>query len=190
MFGLVQIFDEIINNAKEHTFRDPSCNKIKININKNTGEISCWNNGNKSIPIEMHKKENKYIPELIFYSSKLLDKKFYEKIKIDELSGYGAKLTNRFSKRFYIEVNDSNKKLKYRQHFYDNMFNHDSPIITHSHNEDSYVNVIFTPDYLEWGFIGLSEPVIKEFSQKVYDIVNSVSDHVKIYLNDELIINI
>ena len=38
---------------------------IKININKELGEISVWNNG-MGIDIAMHKEHNMWVPEMIF----------------------------------------------------------------------------------------------------------------------------
>ena len=40
-------------------------NSIKVNINKEEGEIPIYNNG-KGIPIEIHKDEDVWVPELIF----------------------------------------------------------------------------------------------------------------------------
>jgi DNA topoisomerase II len=40
-------------------------NPIKVNINKEEGKISIYNNG-KGIPIDIHKGENVWAPELIF----------------------------------------------------------------------------------------------------------------------------
>src|SRR5690606_14462723 len=64
--GLYKIFDEIVTNARDHSVRDKTCNTIKINIDKNTGEITCWNNGKNGIPVEIHKEHNMYVPEMIF----------------------------------------------------------------------------------------------------------------------------
>ena len=64
--GLYKIYDEIVTNARDHTIRDNTCNKIKININSETGEISCWNNGENGIPVAIHKETNIYVPEMIF----------------------------------------------------------------------------------------------------------------------------
>ena len=40
-------------------------NAFKVKIDREAGSIEVWNNG-KGIPIEMHKKEGIWIPELIF----------------------------------------------------------------------------------------------------------------------------
>ena len=65
VLGLYKIFDEVIVNAADNTVRDKKCNKIEVTIDKNSGEISVWNNGS-TIPIEIHKDYNIYVPELIF----------------------------------------------------------------------------------------------------------------------------
>ena len=40
-------------------------NQIKVNIDKNRGIITVWNNG-KGIPVIIHKEYGIYLPELIF----------------------------------------------------------------------------------------------------------------------------
>ena len=65
------------------------------------------------MPIIMHKKENVYVPELIF--GHLLTSSNYDdtvKKVTGGRNGFGAKLTNIFSKKFDIECADvSHKKL-------------------------------------------------------------------------------
>ena len=72
-----------------------------------------WNNG-KGVPVEMHKKENVYVPELIFghflTSSNYDDK---QKKVTGGRNGFGAKLANVFSKKFEIECAD----IKSKKHF-------------------------------------------------------------------------
>ena len=48
--------------------RDQEMNVIKVDIDKEGGQISVFNNGKgiKGIPIEIHEDENVYIPQLIF----------------------------------------------------------------------------------------------------------------------------
>ena len=43
--GLYKIYDEIIVNARDHRVRDSTLNLIKVNIDKETGVISIYNNG-------------------------------------------------------------------------------------------------------------------------------------------------
>lgn len=63
--GLYKIFDEVLVNARDHTVRDKSCKTIKVNIDKETGEITVFNDGN-GIPVAIHKEHKVYVPELIF----------------------------------------------------------------------------------------------------------------------------
>lgn len=38
---------------------------LKVTVDEEKGSICVFNNG-KGIPVEMHKKENVYVPELVF----------------------------------------------------------------------------------------------------------------------------
>lgn len=115
--GLYKIFDEILVNAADNKQRDRKMSYIKINISDDT--ISIKNNG-KGIPIEKHKKEKVYVPELIFghllTSSNYDDK---EKKVTGGRNGYGAKLCNIFSTKFIVETVSNSQK--YTQIFEDNM---------------------------------------------------------------------
>mgnify|MGYP001092062392 CR=1 FL=1 len=60
-----KIVDEVLVNARDHTVRDQTCNKIRVDVNRETGQISIENNGN-GIPVEFHEDGQCYLPELIF----------------------------------------------------------------------------------------------------------------------------
>jgi DNA topoisomerase-2 len=51
--GLYKIFDEILVNAADNKQNDPNMKSIKVQINRETGEISVENDG-AGIPIEIH----------------------------------------------------------------------------------------------------------------------------------------
>jgi DNA gyrase/topoisomerase IV subunit B len=63
--GLYKIFDEIIVNAADNKQRDPSMNRLEVDINPDENSIRVWNNGN-GIPVVIHQEHNIYVPELIF----------------------------------------------------------------------------------------------------------------------------
>jgi DNA topoisomerase-2 len=66
VLGLYKIFDEILVNAADHTTRDKGkCNRIDVCIDAEKGTIEVKNNGT-SVPIEFHKDEQMYVPEMIF----------------------------------------------------------------------------------------------------------------------------
>ena len=58
--GLYKIYDEILVNARDHSIRDKTCKNIKVSIDKETGFISVYNDGN-GIPVELHKELQIYI---------------------------------------------------------------------------------------------------------------------------------
>ena len=63
--GFYKIFDEILVNAADNKQNDPSMNTIKVNIDREEGKITVWNNG-KGIPVVIHKEYDVYVPTLIF----------------------------------------------------------------------------------------------------------------------------
>jgi hypothetical protein len=67
--GLYKIFDEILVNAADNKQRDSAMNELKVDIDRDTGRISVYNNG-KGIPVVVHKEHGIYVPELIFGASR------------------------------------------------------------------------------------------------------------------------
>ena len=113
--GLYKIFDEILVNAADNKQRDPSMDMLKVEIDKSAGRISVYNNGD-GIPVEIHKEEGVYVPELIF--GHLLTSSNYDdavKKTTGGRNGYGAKLTNIFSTEFIVETVDGKRQKKYKQ---------------------------------------------------------------------------
>lgn len=184
--GLYKIFDEIAVNARDHTVRDPTCKIIKVNINQETGEITCYNNGNDNVPVAIHEEEKVYVPEMIF-GHLLTSGNYNEKKKTTGgKNGYGSKLCNVFSSHFCVEVADAKRKKKYEQHFYKNMYDKRDPIISNS-TAKSYLKITFTPDYSKFGCDALSDDMVALFKKRVYDIAACTPSKVKVYLNDELL---
>jgi DNA topoisomerase-2 len=108
--GLYKIFDEILVNAADNFQRDKTMTTIKVEIDEERNTISVWNNG-QGIPCVNHKEYNVMVPELIF--GHLLTSSNYddtEKKVTGGRNGYGAKLTNIFSKKFTVETADSKNK--------------------------------------------------------------------------------
>jgi DNA topoisomerase-2 len=189
VLGLYKIFDEILVNATDRTVVDSKCNKIKVNIDKKTGEISVWNNGS-SIPVEMHKKENMYVPELIF-GNLLTSSNYNKKGKTTGgKNGFGAKLSNIYSSRFDIEIVDTIRKKKYFQRFTNNMYSKEEPIITNLEKSDpneSYTRITFIPDFPKFNLTGLTDDMTSLLNKRVYDVAGTTNSKVNVWLNDKLI---
>lgn len=90
-----------MNSADAYNW-DKKTNKIDVKIDIETGKITIWNNGT-GIPIEIHKNENMYVPELVF-GELLTGSNFNdeEKKTTGGRNGFGAKLTNIYSKEFIV----------------------------------------------------------------------------------------
>ena len=100
--GLCRIFIEVLSNAIDNVERSRkekiACTSIKININKETGETSVWNDGD-IIPIEINEKEKIYNHSLIF--GHLLAGSNFEKEQerlISGRNGLGSKCAARGTK--------------------------------------------------------------------------------------------
>ncbi|RIB16059.1 DNA topoisomerase II [Gigaspora rosea] len=182
--GLYKIVDEILVNAADNKIRDPSMNTIKVKIDKEQNLISIYNNG-KGIPIEMHKDENIYVPELIF--GHLLTSSNYddnEKKVTGGRNGYGAKLTNIFSTEFIVETTDTTAKKKYRQVFKDNMSVKQNAKLTSYSKKEEYTEITFKPDLAKFGLTELTDDIIALLKKRVFDMAGC-SKNVKVFLNDE-----
>ena len=178
--GLYKIFDEVFTNALDQSQRDTTLKKIEVNIDKQTGEISVYNDG-VGIPIEIHKDLNKYVPYIIFgefHTSSNYDDT--EKRTVGGLNGYGAKLTNVFSKMFKIEVADGSKV--YAQIWRDNMSICEEPVIKAS--KKSFVRITFIPDYSRFG-LTFNEDIYSLIKTRVYDGSAISSSKVGVYFDNE-----
>ncbi|EJD75192.1 DNA topoisomerase 2 [Loa loa] len=183
--GLYKIFDEILVNAADNKQRDPKMNLIRININKETNEISVFNNG-KGIPVVLHKVEQLYVPELIFGT--LLTSSNYddsERKVTGGRNGYGAKLCNIFSKEFTVETSSKEYGKAFKQTWKNNMTKDKDPFVSKSVGED-FTHVTFKPDLTKFKMIELDDDIISLISRRAYDIAGSTKG-VKVYLNGKLL---
>jgi len=184
--GLERIYEEILLNAFDQTVRKGTgVNTIKVDINKETGEISVFNNG-EGIDIKIHEEYNVWIPAMIF--SELLTSSNYEQKKkiVGGKNGYGAKLTNIFSSRFEIDTIDSKEQKRFIMVCEDNMKIKGKPKIT-KNGKASYVRITFTPDYAKFGVEGLSDDMFNLMRKRVYDISANSNKNVKVYFNGKII---
>ena len=195
--AILNIYNEILVNAKDQVTRlnclyekDKSINlvtEIKVEINKEKGEISIMNNGD-GIDVAEHPKEKKngkpiYIPQLIF--GELLTSTNYNKEEqkiVGGKNGYGAKLTNIFSKSFKLETVDRLRGKKYTQLFRGNMKVIQSPKIT-DYSGKPYTKITWTTDFARFGITEYSDDMINLMMRRVYDIAGITDKSVSVYLN-------
>ncbi len=113
--GVENIYVEISSNAGDNVARS-----IRHGVNPGevtivmTKEIMSVRNGGIAIPIEIHPTKKMWAPQLIFgilHSSINYDKNKEGKIRTEcGRNGYGAKLTNIFSKEFMVTIGDDHNK--------------------------------------------------------------------------------
>ena len=158
--GLFKIFDELIVNALDHVTRQAaSADKAKrvsqIIVTLTPTQISIHNDG-EGIPISIHPEYKVMVPELIFghlLTSSNYDEK--EEKTVGGKNGYGAKLTNIYSKEFVVRTCDG--KMLYEQVFRDNMAIIGKPTIhTVAAKTKSFTEIRCTPDIGRF-YVGATE---------------------------------
>eukprot|EP00889_Picochlorum_renovo_P007738 jgi/Picre1/34768/NNA_002234.t1 len=168
--GLYKIFDEILVNAAD---------------NKESMEIKVLNNG-AGVPVEVHKTEGIYVPELIFgnllTSSNYNDK---EKKVTGGRNGYGAKLANIFSTKFVVETCDGKRKKRYKQVFEKNMTVKNPPQIKECKASDNWTCITFRPDLERFGMEELEQDIVSLMRKRVYDMAGILGKGVKVSFNGE-----
>ncbi|XP_021736177.1 DNA topoisomerase 2-like [Chenopodium quinoa] len=185
--GLYKIFDEILVNAADNKQRDPKMDRVEVVIKQEENLISVYNTGD-GIPIEMHKEEGVYVPELIF--GHLLTSSNYnddEKKTTGGRNGYGAKLTNIFSTEFIIETADGKRQLKYKQAFGNNMSQKGVPVIQKCKAAENWTKVTFRPDLSKFQMTHLEDDVVALMKKRVVDLAGCLAacpgKKVRVFLN-------
>jgi len=182
--AFLKIFDEVLTNALDHSNRDTTVDKIRVDYDITTGEISVLNNGS-GVPVVVHKEHNLYVPELIF--GHLLSGSNYDdsQQRIGAgVNGLGVKLGNIYSKRFVVETIDSETGLKFIQEFSENMETRSKPKVTKASGK-SYTKITFLPDYARFHMSGLENDTTLLINKRVYDCIACTNKTVNVFLNGE-----
>ncbi|CAE7650581.1 top2 [Symbiodinium pilosum] len=180
--ALYKIFDEILVNAADNLIRDPSQNTIRVEVHSKEGCLSVWNNG-AGLPVQMHREHKCYVPELVF--GHLLTSDNYddaEKKVVGGRNGYGAKLTNIFSKKFVLETADTRSGKKYKQVWEKNMTVCHKPVITNNKSED-FTQVTFFPDFARFGMRELEEDIVALMRRRAFDLAASTQGRCQVFLD-------
>ena len=108
-------------------------------------------------------------------------------------NGYGAKLANIFSKKFSVECLDSERGLKFKQTWRNNMHDAGEPIVEKCSSAEKksgdYVKVTFRPDLEKFNMRELDDDAVGLISKRAYDIAGSMANkegkRLNVYLNGE-----
>nr|7L6S_A Chain A, DNA topoisomerase II [Balamuthia mandrillaris] len=188
--ALYKIFDEILVNAADNKQRDPNTSTIEVNIDADTNTISVFNDG-RGIPVHVHKTEGMYLPEMLF--GHLLTSSNYDDSEAKVTggrNGYGAKLTNIYSKEFTVETVDCERGLRFQQTWRDNMSVREEPLITPLSPEEKahgdYTKITFRPDLsrLDSMHSLRDGDIIGVMSRRAFDVA-ACNEGLDVYLNGE-----
>ena len=195
--GLLNIFNEILVNAVDHHTRchndknEENIKYIKVNFNQETNQIVIRNEGGIEISEHPTIKDEKgkliYIPELIF--GHLLTSSNYDKNEekiVGGKNGYGAKLTNIFSKEFKILTISNGKK--YIQIFKNNMSVKDKPKITKCDTKP-YTEISFIPDLERFGMKNLDNDTISLMKKRVIDVSACTEKYLTVELDTKKLVS-
>ena len=167
--GFLKLFDEIISNSVDESKRQGTkLNTIKIEVSQEKGMITVWDNG--GIPVEMHSKEKKYIPDLCFGTlragSNFNDKESRTGVGTN---GLGSVATNIFSKEFIVETADG--KNRFFQTYKNNMSKKDKPEISKSGTH--FTKISYIPDFEKFGMKGIDDDSFKLIESRVYEVAGT-----------------
>jgi len=162
---------------------------IKVKIDVEHSKISVWNNG-KGIPVAVHPKEKVYVPELVF-GHLLTSSNYNDDVKkvTGGRNGFGAKLTNIFSKKFTITTADAKNKKKYTQVFKNNLSEICPPKIEpYSADQYDFTEVTYEPDLKRFHMQGgIDKDMESLLIKRVYDLAGVTPSSVGVYLNGKKI---
>ena len=176
--GLYKIFDEIIVNSTDQHIRllstKDEVKKIHVTIDQDTGEISVMNDGKGIDIIKLPEYNNTYAPSMIF--GELLTSTNYNDDDLKVVggkNGFGAKLTNIYSKKFVVETvgkNEKGKKMIFKQVFTDNMYKIGKPSVKTTTSKE-YTKITFLPDYERFHMKkGISKDMFEIFRNRIYQV--------------------
>lgn len=183
--GFYKICDEVFVNAADHTKRCKTCTVIKIWIDKATGRITVWNNGD-GIDVVEHKEHKILVPAMLF--TELLTSTNYdknEKKTVGGRNGFGAKLANIYSTEFDIETIDAKRGLKFKQKCSNNMYTKGKPLVKPAAGKKPYTKFSFVPDFEKFGLKGITSDMMALLKKRAYDL--AMTTGARVYYNDELI---
>ncbi|KAL0586898.1 hypothetical protein ABG067_003518 [Albugo candida] len=188
--ALYKIFDEIVVNALDNKKRDRTMQKLDVVIDTTIANEPCImvHNDGRGIPVQIHPTEGIYVPELVF-GNLLTGSNFDDGSTrfTGGRHGYGAKLTNIFSKTFVVETGDTITGMKYRQVWRNNMRERERPEIEPLPAGDKdYTRISFSPDLKLFQLESLSTDTLRLLKKRVYDVAGCVDD-VTVSLNGSII---
>jgi len=186
--AIIRMFIEPLSNVIDNVARSKQSGnkttKICIDIDKNTGKTSFWNDG-EVVPIELHPEEKCYNHTMIF--GQILTGSNYDdeedREDISGRNGIGCKAVNVFSKEFSVEGVDPKNKKHFIQTWENNMRNPNTPDVTKSTLKKGYTKVTYTLDFARFGLEGYTQDILDLY--KKYSIDTAMITKIPVFFNGE-----
>jgi DNA topoisomerase II len=171
--AILRIFIEILSNAIDNANRsrpgDTPSTKIKVDIDKETGVTSVWNDGDV-VPIEINEEQECYNHTMIF--GRLLTGSNYddeEEREVAGRNGLGSKLCNVFSTEFTVEGLDPENGRTFKQTWTNNMRDTTGPVTGDTTLRKGYTKITWKPDFKRFGLKAYTKDIIRLYIRHVID---------------------
>lgn len=162
---IFHIFLEMLTNASDNADRSRQfgvpIGKLFVQVEGN--RVLIRNNG-VPIPVEIHDKEQIYVPQMIFGQMRtginfgdVANEKGETNARTQNRrgagrNGFGAKIGNILSRYFRIRICDTNNRLEYSQIWRNNMRDREEPVITPYEGEEDVVEVEYELDFERFNY--------------------------------------
>ena len=179
--GLYKLFDELLVNALDNKQRSGNMRRLNICV---TDRFFTIENDGDTIPVEKHEKHDIWLPELCF--GHLLTSNNYddtEKRTTGGRNGYGAKLSNIFSKRFQVNIQHAGKT--FEGIWKNNMFDFEGAKINKTKSKTSWTKIYCEPDLARFGCSTIHPDMIALMKRRVFDAAGTTPKDVKVTLNGQ-----
>lgn len=190
--GFYKLFDELVVNARDARIRSlekgTPIKSIDLCVKEVDGDLTITvTNDGDGIPIEKNTEHNVWVPEMIF--GHLLTSGNYDKEEekiVGGKNGYGAKLTNIFSKAFTLTVVSPRHEKKYVQKWTANMSQVGVPSVTASKAKGGSVSVAYVPDVSRFPGLVL-EDMMSVLETRAWELAALCGKEVKVSWNGSVI---
>ena len=185
---IVNVCDQMVKPYEENNTIEHRCTVMKVNVDKEEGIISVYNDGD-GIPVVIHKEKMLYVPELVLGNLNTSSNYDDDKKKITGgRNGLGAKAVNIFSTEFTVETVDHRAKKKYIQTFKNNLEIKEPPKITVCKTKP-YTLIKFKPDLARFGLTTISDEHVALIKKRVFDTIATAPKGMKpkVYFNEILL---
>lgn len=187
--GFLKIVDEVVSNAQDYQATDLSVTSISLEVDRETGWIKVFNNGNSTVSTKPFGDSGKSIAQTV-YGVLLSGSNFDDQQTRTWLgkNGVGVKLTNIYSSAFIVCLGDPETKEMHTIKWKNNMKICETPKVRAYSKQKAHTEVSFLPDYNRFGMtLPLEENLCLILKSRMQDLAITTDKKVKVLFNKEII---